>query len=286
MPWTRTITSYDYVQPFEDEESGTYNAGYYKPVYEDVWTDDASTVRTSGSTPGSDVAARTATDAPSGTQNVADPNYWTNLLAKLKNTGSPEQLAAIAGLMTASGMGNNGQQGIYKGYQGGIPNYVAQRTMNPIPTTTTVPGVGSNPATTIPRRPGQGGIDYFSQMLYKNAPVQTAALTTAAAAGGIMRAALGGLSTLGNYSDGGRLLRGPGDGVSDSIPATIGQKQPARLADGEFVIPARIVSEIGNGSTEAGARKLYAMMDRVQNVRKKSFKNVAANTKADKYLPT
>jgi len=101
-----------------------------------------------------------------------------------------------------------------------------------------------------------------------------------------MRTALGGLTGLGNYSDGGRLLRGPGDGVSDSIPATIGQKQPARLADGEFVVPARIVSEIGNGSTEAGARKLYAMMDRVQNARKKSLKNVAANTKADRYLPT
>ena len=59
------------------------------------------------------------------------------------------------------------------------------------------------------------------------------------------RLAGGGLSHLGDYSDGGRLLRGPGDGVSDSIPATIGGKQPARLADGEFVVPARIVSELG-----------------------------------------
>jgi hypothetical protein len=89
---------------------------------------------------------------------------------------------------------------------------------------------------------------------------------------------------LGSYSDGGRLLKGPGDGVSDSIPATIGRGQPARLADGEFVIPARIVSELGNGSTDAGARKLYAMMDRIQKVRRKT-KNVAANTKAAKHLP-
>ena len=97
----------------------------------------------------------------------------------------------------------------------------------------------------------------------------------------------GGISDLGGYSDGGRLLRGPGDGVSDSIPASIGNRQPARLADGEFVVPARIVSEIGNGSTEAGARKLYAMMDRVQKARKKTVgKNqVAKNTKADKLLP-
>jgi len=99
--------------------------------------------------------------------------------------------------------------------------------------------------------------------------------------------ARGGLSDLGSYSDGGRLLRGPGDGVSDSIPAVIGKKKPARLADGEFVVPARIVSELGNGSTEAGARKLYAMLDRVQSARKKSIGKgkVANNSRADKYLP-
>jgi hypothetical protein len=115
-----------------------------------------------------------------------------------------------------------------------------------------------------------------------------------AADGGIMHAAMGGamyssggIGDLGSYSDGGRLLRGPGDGVSDSIPATIGQGRPARLADGEFVVPARIVSELGNGSTEAGARKLYAMMDRVQNTRGKTIGKgkVATNTRADKFLP-
>jgi hypothetical protein len=112
-----------------------------------------------------------------------------------------------------------------------------------------------------------------------------------AKAGGLMHLAMGGATggqyNLGSYSDGGRLLRGPGDGVSDSIPATIGRGQPARLADGEFVIPARIVSELGNGSTEAGARKLYAMMDRVQRARRKTTgkKKVAVNTKADRLLP-
>jgi hypothetical protein len=92
---------------------------------------------------------------------------------------------------------------------------------------------------------------------------------------------------LGGYSDGGRLLKGPGDGVSDSIPASIGNRQPARLADGEFVIPARIVSELGNGSTEAGARQLYAMMDRVQKKRRTTVgKNkVAVNSNARQVLP-
>ena len=92
---------------------------------------------------------------------------------------------------------------------------------------------------------------------------------------------------LGSYSDGGRLLRGPGDGVSDSIPATIGKGQPARLADGEFVVPARIVSELGNGSTDAGAKQLYAMMDRIQKARSSTVGKgkVATNTRAAKYLP-
>ena len=100
-------------------------------------------------------------------------------------------------------------------------------------------------------------------------------------------AAAGGVAHLGDYSDGGRLLKGPGDGVSDNIPATIGGKQPARLADGEFVVPARIVSELGNGSTDAGAKRLYAMMDRVQKARKKTVGKgkIAKDSKSSKYLP-
>jgi hypothetical protein len=72
---------------------------------------------------------------------------------------------------------------------------------------------------------------------------------------------------LGGYSDGGRMLKGPGDGMSDSIPGVIANKQPARLADGEFVVPADVVSHLGNGSTDAGAKQLYAMMDRVRKAR-------------------
>jgi hypothetical protein len=114
-----------------------------------------------------------------------------------------------------------------------------------------------------------------------------AAAAAGAAKGGLMAAYANGGSHLGDYSDGGRLLKGPGDGVSDSIPAMIGRKQPARLADGEFVVPARIVSELGNGSTEAGARKLYAMMDRVQKARRKTVGKgrVAKNSRAERFLP-
>jgi len=77
----------------------------------------------------------------------------------------------------------------------------------------------------------------------------------------------GGIASLGGYSDGGRMLKGPGDGMSDSIPATISNKQPARLADGEFVVPADVVSHLGNGSTDAGAKQLYKMMDKVRVAR-------------------
>jgi len=90
---------------------------------------------------------------------------------------------------------------------------------------------------------------------------------------------------LGSYSDGGRLLKGPGDGMSDDIPAKIGRKQPARLADGEFVVPADVVSGIGNGSTDAGAKRLYQMMDRVRSARTGSKKQ-GREIKAEKYLPT
>jgi hypothetical protein len=98
-----------------------------------------------------------------------------------------------------------------------------------------------------------------------------------AAGGGMMKG-------IGGYSDGGRMLKGPGDGMSDSIPAVIGSKQPARLADGEFVVPADVVSHLGNGSTDAGAKKLYGMMDKIRKARtgtKKQGKKINPN----KFLP-
>jgi hypothetical protein len=100
---------------------------------------------------------------------------------------------------------------------------------------------------------------------------------------GVMLAG-GGLADLGGYSDGGRLLKGPGDGMSDHIPAQIGSKQPARLADGEFVVPADVVSHIGNGSTDAGAKRLYAMMDKVRTART-GKKKQAPEVNTSKYLP-
>jgi hypothetical protein len=81
---------------------------------------------------------------------------------------------------------------------------------------------------------------------------------TYAAQGGLMRLANGG------YLSGGNV---PGDGMSDDIPARIGGTQEAALSEGEFVIPADVVSHLGNGSSNAGSKKLYAMMDNLRKAR-------------------
>jgi hypothetical protein len=88
------------------------------------------------------------------------------------------------------------------------------------------------------------------------------------------------------YLAGGKLLKGPGDGMSDSIPAVIRGKgvQRAALADGEFVIPADVVSHLGNGSTNAGAKKLYAMMNKIRQARTGRTRQAPA-VKTDRYLP-
>jgi hypothetical protein len=101
-----------------------------------------------------------------------------------------------------------------------------------------------------------------------------------AASGGIMGANLGGYAAGGNP----RLLKGPGDGMSDNIPAIIGRRQPARLADGEFVVPADVVSHLGNGSTDAGAKKLHGMMDNVRKARTGKKKQAPA-VKTSRFIP-
>jgi hypothetical protein len=93
-----------------------------------------------------------------------------------------------------------------------------------------------------------------------------------------------------NFAKGGlgalppRFLSGGGDGMSDSIKARIGGVQEARLADGEFVVPADVVSHLGNGSSKAGAKKLYAMMDKIRKARTGRTRQ-APEVNARKYMP-
>ena len=227
--------------------------------------------------------------------------FWKSIDPKkimewLGPTGSAIGIQGIASLLNSAMKGDP----IPKAYPGGIPNLVASRQMLPIPPSTTnyvAPAGGAAPAM-APRRPGSGGVTYFTPMTYAPPTPPTTTTTDATVPGstgltppgtvapvndvGPGGYARGGLTALG-YAKG-RLLNGPGDGVSDSIPATIDGSQPAALADGEYVIPARIVSELGNGSTKAGAKKLDAMMKRIQASRRRAT-DIAANTRVDKHLP-
>jgi hypothetical protein len=112
-----------------------------------------------------------------------------------------------------------------------------------------------------PTNPTMTSQDPLQSMLTNAISDPMGRVVTRAMGGGIHSLAKGGRTMPGGYLD------GAGDGMSDSIPATIGNKQPARLADGEFVIPADVVSHLGNGSTKAGAKHLYSMMDKVRRAR-------------------
>ena len=202
---------------------------------------------------------------------MIDSGGWLdNILSGFGGAG-PLTAAGIGGLLGAFG-GGSGTIPV-AGYQGGIPRYTATREVIPY--------------SSEGRRPGEYGRQYFTPVTFtpqESAPAaqpETPAPTQPQeemppgdpfggggnAAGGRITYAGGGLASLGDYSDyarGGRMLKGPGTGQSDDIPATIEGKQPARLARDEFVIPADVVSMLGDGSSDAGAERLYAMMDRVR----------------------
>jgi hypothetical protein len=178
------------------------------------------------------------------------------------------------------------------GYQGGIPKYeaVRERVQNTY-----------DPS----RRPGSGGQRYFSDVRYTPQDSDIAAARTAAAeeAAGlatlnlqnpaqqrlpvaapvepVQQLSTGGIAGLKE----GKYLRGETDGMKDELRTTIENEQPAALSHGEFVIPADVVSHLGNGNSEAGAKKLYEMMDNIRHARtgtKKQGKQINPN----KYLPT
>jgi hypothetical protein len=180
----------------------------------------------------------------------------------------PDYGSAIASLLGAglgaSGLMNSNQP--KSGYQGKIPILSATRQQLPIDYN-------------APRRPGSGGRRYFTDMVYAPkagiaavapaapvveapvAPVNPTPTTpdvVAAAHGGMIGYAQGGIAELGYY------LGGKTDGMADKIPAKIDDKQQAKLSHGEFVIPSDCVSALGSGNSSAGAKVLYDMMDRIR----------------------
>jgi hypothetical protein len=129
-----------------------------------------------------------------------------------------------------------------------------------------------------------------SERRYFN-PVFTPLPVQRAAQGGQINDPTDEMSQDGGYAKGGlsgilppRFLSGGGDGMSDSIKANIDGVQEARLADGEFVVPADVVSHLGNGSSKAGAKKLYAMMDKIRKART-GTKRQAPEVNAARYMP-
>jgi hypothetical protein len=132
-----------------------------------------------------------------------------------------------------------------------------------------------NPSTYRATPYAEGGITDLNAMGYDRMVGEEPMYSTMAS---------GGIANLGGYSDGGRMLKGPGDGMSDSIPATIAGRRPARLATEEFVVPADVVSHLGNGSSDAGAKQLYAMMDKVRKART-GTKRQGREINPGKYMP-
>jgi hypothetical protein len=169
---------------------------------------------------------------------------------------------------------------------GGVAKYASQGQVRDLPESVGIPrtGIFRDTDSDTARKDALEAAMIRNKKLAKASNIKLAPMpkTSVKGLGDVEEMAGGG--SLGGYSDGGRMLKGPGDGMSDSIPATIGRKQPARLADGEFVVPADVVSHLGNGSTDAGAKRLYGMMDKIRKARTGKKKQAPA-VKADKYLP-
>jgi len=128
-----------------------------------------------------------------------------------------------------------------------------------------------------------------NKRLYRDLFNRTLGQVRTAKQGGLMKLAGGGMT----YMEAGgttgptgepRDVTGTGDGMSDSVPANIEGVQEARLADGEFVIPADVVADIGNGSSDAGSKKLYDMMDRIRMARH-GTKEQPPEIKAERLMP-
>jgi hypothetical protein len=234
-----------------------------------------------------------------------DPNasWWSKQSAMEKAGYSTLGAGLVAGLNAPPNtVGNAGEEDYTSSLQRISPNFRAQEPIQPNPYyRARYPTYAASGGLMDAYQAG-GPVERMSQMntainpqggLYPQGmidktqyalPTQRPTSMEVVDAGAQRTFARGGIADLGGYSDGGRMLKGPGDGMSDSIPGVIANKQPARLADGEFVVPADVVSHLGNGSTDAGAKRLYAMMDKVRKARTGKKKQAPAVNTA-RFLP-
>jgi hypothetical protein len=226
-------------------------------------------------------------------QNQNQNQFYPQAQQEHTNFATPTQMPTSAEVVDS---GYDPRTNAYSGAMlmasGGIAKYAGRSDssvrMDPLPESVSIPRTGiyrdSDVDTARKDAWTASGIRLGKAAKAANMKLAAMPKTGVKGLGDIEEMAKGGTAHLGGYSDGGRMLKGPGDGMSDSIPATISGKQPARLADGEFVVPADVVSHLGNGSTDAGAKKLYGMMDNIRKARTGKKKQAPA-VKADKYLP-
>jgi hypothetical protein len=185
------------------------------------------------------------------------------LFSNNDGTTNFSNIAKIGGAILG-GTGVIGTNTPPSGYQGTVPKYDVQREVVP---NTYDPN----------RRPGSGGQRYFTQTQFvpraaePATPMSAEGLAALNAANParevvqqpVQQMAAGGIATLKK----GKYLDGASDGMADKVPANIDGVQEARLSDGEFVIPADVVSHLGNGNSDAGAKVLKEMMSRVRKAR-------------------
>ena len=229
-----------------------------------------------------DAAPATTAEVNSMINGTSVGNWWSQLGTAAQNAfKKPDGSYDMGKILTAGGGALGGLAGLLgankptttpSGYQGGIPQLTAVRTALPQPARTPYTG-----------QPAMGR-RYFTDTQYV-APAQAEA-TRAAQQQAIqpvqeqpVQAAQGGLmAAKGTY------LRGSTDGMADKLNTSIEGKQPAKLSHGEFVVPADVVSHLGNGNSDAGAKKLYQMMDRIR-VARTGTKKQGKEINPDNFMP-
>ena len=263
-----TISDTGAVYNLDDTNYGPNQGAIQDEFYRSIGLDPA-TIK--------DAAPATTAEVNSMINGTSVGNWWSQLGTAAQNAfKKPDGSYDMGKILTAGGGALGGLAGLMganqptrqpSGYQGGIPQLSAVRTA--------LPQQARTPYTGQPAM----GRRYFTDTQYV-APAQAEA-TRAAQQQAVqpVQAAQGGLmAAKGTY------LRGATDGMADELDTSIEGKQPAKLSHGEFVVPADVVSHLGNGNSDAGAKKLYQMMDRIR-VARTGTKKQGKEINPDKFMP-
>ena len=249
MEWDETgyepeVTYYD-LPPIYDESSDSYwPQSTGNTVYPDVMYEGDAT-QPNNISKNINVSPADASRIPDAQQSSGIKNLLNKLIKDKSGNLDYAKLAML--LYGAQTLAKGNQPAPKLGFQGVIPTSTATTNL------VTAPPPG--------RKAGAYGINYGGDAKF-----------TPMAEGGLTNLAKG------------RYLQGETDGMADKIPAQIGQDQPAALSHGEFVIPADVVSHLGNGNSDAGAKKLYQMMDKVRQART-GKKKQGNKINPDKFMP-